>query len=324
MAAPNLSELVATTTLNRRKQISDQVSNNNALLTRLKSRGKMKTFSGGREIAEALAYQENPTYKRYSGYDILDIRPSEVLSAAVYGIKQAAVAITMSGLERLQNAGKQRIIELLDARMEVAEDTFANKLSEDVYSDGMADNGRQINGLNALVSSSPTTGTAGGISRASWQFWRHQYATIASLGANDGKDLEKAMRSMWVKLCRGSEKPDLGVFDNETYTTFWGALAERQRFSGQGDMARAGFSSLKFNTMDVVLDGGIGGNCPARTAFFLNTKYIKWRPHSDRNMVPMDARRSFNQDATVSLILWAGNLTMNGAMHQGRLYGTAA
>ena len=72
------------------------------------------------------------------------------------------------------------------------------------------------------------------------------------------------------------------------------------------------------------LDGGIGGYCPAGTAFFLNTDYIHYRPHASRNMVPLSPNRRYatNQDAEVQILAWAGNLTTSGAQFQGRFDAT--
>ena len=53
------------------------------------------------------------------------------------------------------------------------------------------------------------------------------------------------------------------------------------------EMGKMGFNSLKFNTADVVLDGGVGGSAPASSAFMLNCDYIFWRPHRDRDMTPL-------------------------------------
>ena len=54
--------------------------------------------------------------------------------------------------------------------------------------------------------------------------------------------------------------------------------------------------------------------------FQLNTKYIHWRPHARRNMVPLDPDRfSVNQDAMVKLMGWAGNMTLSNAFLQGVL-----
>ena len=60
-------EIVATTLRNRTGKLADNVTKNNALLYRLKSRGRVKPVSGGRTIIQELNYQENGTYKRYSG-----------------------------------------------------------------------------------------------------------------------------------------------------------------------------------------------------------------------------------------------------------------
>ncbi len=71
---------------------------------------------------------------------------------------------------------------------------------------------------------------------------------------------------------------------------------------------------------DVVLDGGIGGFITTDIAFFLDTKYIKYRPHAQRNFVPLNPnqRYSVNQDAAVQIMAWAGNLTSCGLQYQGK------
>jgi hypothetical protein len=113
--------------------------------------------------------------------------------------------------------------------------------------------------------------------------------------------------------------------DNAMWSYYMGSLQPQQRFTDPAQ-ANLGFPTIKFMDADVVLDGGIGGACPTKTAFFLNTKYICWRPHRDRNMVPLspDRRYAINQDAEVQILAWAGNLTSSGAQFQGRLFDTTA
>src|SRR5690606_23543953 len=117
MAFPNVSDIVATTIESRTGDIADNVTKNNALLAKLKQRGNQKTFSGGSVIFEELSFAENGNAGYYSGYDLLPVAAQDVISAAQFAIKQAAVPVVISGLEMLQNAGKERIIELIDARM---------------------------------------------------------------------------------------------------------------------------------------------------------------------------------------------------------------
>lgn len=74
------------------------------MLVRLDSRGKVKPFDGGRTIVQELAYANNSTFQWYAGYQVLNISPSQVMTAAEFPIRQAAVAVSISGLEQLQNS----------------------------------------------------------------------------------------------------------------------------------------------------------------------------------------------------------------------------
>jgi len=340
MAFPNLSEIVTTTLRNRTGELADNMSRNNAALLRLTRRGNLKTFSGGRTIVQELNYADNQTFQWYSGYQTLNIAPSQVFSAAEYPIRQAAVAVSISGLEELQNSGEEAIIDLLESRIMNAEDTFMNGLSQGVYGDGTVTN--SVGGLQLLVATSPNTGTVGGIDRSQWSFWQNQTWSAATNGSTtlSGATILSQMDALWVTLVRGRDYPDLIIADNVTYRYYLQALQAIQRVTTENaapDMAEYGFTSLKYLNSDVVLDGGFQGfssdplppetstgtavgGTPSTTMYFLNTKYIHWRPHARRNMVPLDPDRfSVNQDAMIRLIGWAGNMTLSNAFLQGVL-----
>lgn len=321
MASPNLSEIVTTTIQSRSKKLADNVSKNNAILARLNKRGKVKPVSGGDVILQELEYAENGTYRRYSGYDVLNISPSNVFSSASYNWKQSAVAVTISGLEQLQNAGPERMIDLLESRIGNAERTMENNIAADMYSDGTADGGKQIGGLQLLIADSPTSGTVGGIDRATYTFWQNvaKDATTDFGAPASASNIGSYMNRVWLSIVRGTDRPDLILADNNYYRFYWESLTAIQRIASD-DTAMQGFSSLKFMDADVVFDGGYGGNAPANHMYFLNTDYIYFRPHKDRNMVPLGGdRMSVNQDAIVKLIGWAGNMTLSNAFLQAVL-----
>lgn len=322
MAFPNVSDIVATTIQNRSRQIADNVTKNNAILAKLNSRGNVRTISGGNVILEELSFAENANGGFYSGYDLLPVAAQDVISAAEFQIKQYAVPVVMSGLEMLQNSGKEQFIDLLEARLNVAESTMMNELSQSIYSDGTGSGGKEVTGLNAAVPSDPTTGTYGGIDRATWTFWRSKlYDFSTSTGGNaTAANIQAGMNNLWAQTTRGSDRVDLIVMDTNYWSLYLASLQAQQRFTSP-DTGNLGFPSIKFMDADVVLDGGIGGFCPANTGFFLNTKFLKWRPHKDRNMVPLSPNRRYaiNQDAEVQILAWAGNLTASGAQFQGRM-----
>lgn len=315
-----VSDIIATTIQSRTGAIADNVTKNNALLARLKQRGNIKMFSGGNVILQELSFQANGNAGWYAGYDLLPIAAQDVISAAQYDIKQAACPVTISGLDQLQNSGKEQIIDLLEARVSVGEASMANLIAAGVYSDGTAAGGKQIDGLLKQVIAVPTAGVVGGIDRATWTFWRNQAFDASSDGgaATTAANIQSYFNRLWAKLVRGSDRPDLIVVDNVYWGLYMASLQAIQRFTGTDD-AKLGFVSIKFMDADVVLDGGIGGFMPASTGYFLNSKYLHYRPHRDRNMVPLSPgqRYSINQDAAVQILAWAGNLTSSGLQFQG-------
>lgn len=325
MAIPNstLTEIVTTTLRNRTGKLADNVSKNNALLMRLKKKGNVKPVSGGRTIVQELEYAENGTFKRYSGYEALNISPSDVFTGAEFNYAQAAVAVSISGLEQLQNAGEEQSIDLLESRIKNAEKTLVNNIAVDCYSDGTADGGRQIGGLQLIIDATPTTGTVGGIDASTTigSFWRNISfdATTDGGSAATSANIQSYMNRVYVQLVRGIDKPDLIVADNNYWRLYLESLQAIQRISSD-EMASAGFDSLKYMQADVVLDGGYGGGAATNSMNFINTDYLYFRPHSDRNFVPLgDERMAVNQDAMVKLIGFAGNMTVSNRRLQGIL-----
>ena len=322
MASPNLSELITTTLRNRTGKLADNVTDNNALLLRLKQKGNARPAGGGRTLVQELDYAENDSFLWYSGLDTLNTTAQDVISAAEFDWKQCAVSVIFSGLEQLQNSGKERVIDWLAARVTNAERTMMNKIALGVYATGTGNGGKEIGGLQHLISTTPSTGTVGGINRATATnaFWRNYQRDSSDQGVTQSATtIQSEMNLAYSNIVRGRDKPDLIVAHNNQWNFYLGSLQTIQRITND-DLGQAGFMNLKYMEADFVLDGGVGGNCPSGTMYFLNTNYIHYRPHTDRNMVQIgDTRTNTNQDAIVKLIGWCGNMTLSNAFLQGVL-----
>lgn len=322
-----MTEIVTTTLRNRTGKLADNVSKNNALLHRLQKKGKVKPVSGGRTIVQEIEYQENGTFTRYSGYEAINISPSDVFTAAEFQWAQAACAVSISGLEELQNAGDEAIIDLLESRIDNADKTMVNNIALDIYSNGTASGGRQIGGLQYLISTTPSTGVVGGIdpSTSVGTFWRNVAASAVTTygAATTAANIQSYMNRIALQLVRGTDSADLIVADNNYYRFYLESLQSMQRTTSN-EMAAAGFTSIQYmgagKSADVVLDGGYLGGAPANTMYFINTDYLFFRPHTKRNFVPIgDDRFAVNQDAMVKLIGFAGNMTCSNRFLQGVL-----
>lgn len=67
-----ITDIIATTIQSRTGDLADNFTNNNAGLRRMKSRGKVKTFSGGNVIFQEIGYNDSTTatVNSYSGLTI--------------------------------------------------------------------------------------------------------------------------------------------------------------------------------------------------------------------------------------------------------------
>ncbi len=327
-ANPAYDSIITTTIQRRNGVLADNLTNNNALLRALKKRGNVRPFSGGNVIMEEIMYNDPNTNNAnsYSGYELINISPDSPLSAAEFNIKQYADSVSINGLEMLQNNSKERIIDLMEGRMKVSEARLLNRIALDIYGDGTGNGGKNITGLAAAVADSPTN-SYGGIDRNTWAFWKNAVFSGVTNGggAVSAANIQQYMTTLALSLVRGTDKPDLIVADGNYYGFYVNSLQAIQRLQSEGDSTGgAGFTSIKFfgggASADVVLDGGIGGNATANHMWFLNTNYIYFRPHSDRNFVPIGGeRQAVNQDAIVKLYGWAGNLTSSGSQFSGVL-----
>lgn len=321
MATPSqiFSELVSTTFRKHRKEIADNVSNNNAFLKRLDMNGNTEELDGGLSIVVPLDYNMNSTYQRYTGLDILDVSESDVITSAEYQWRQIALSVVSSGLQLRVNSGSSQIIKLAKAKIKNAIRTFKNNFSYDVYSDGTLAN--QVNGLQSLVADNGL-GTVGGIDAAAWAFWRNKVQSAAAPIGGGGAvtptatTMESLMLPLWLALTRGDDKPNLIVADNNFFSLYEQSQTSIKRYTNENEPS-GGFLSLKYKGADVIFDGGSG--IPQDHMYFLNMDYMGKSVHKDANLTILDEAKPFNQDGAVVPVLWMGNLTCSNRALQGVL-----
>lgn len=328
MATPStvFTEMVTSTDRNWSQKVTDNVSKNNALMARLKKKGKIRTESGGTEIAVSLEYAENGTYQRYNGYDVLNTAASDVLTGAKYDWMQVALHVTANGREVRMNMGdRTRMINLVKARKDNALKTAANNFSIDAYSDGALTN--QIGGLASIIQTNGQ-GTVAGIDSATWTFWRNKFKEMtgtnlaASPSATNAASMKADMNNLWLSLNRGADKPDLIVLSHDLYTLYETGEQQLQRYM-DASMAEAGFVGLKYKTADVIFDDNTNFATTAEKGYFLNTDYLYIVQHSEAQWTPDEEKRPTNQDAIVVPIYWMGNMVCSNRALQGVLFDAA-
>jgi hypothetical protein len=310
-ANSNFTEIITTTLQGYSGVLADNVTNHNALLRRLQSKGNI-TPATGRTIVQELEYAENATTKWYSGYEVLDVGQSDVFSAAEFNWKQLNGNVVISGLEQIQNSGKEAVHNLLKARIKNLEKSLSNTVATAMYADGTGTSSKELGGLQHIIADDPTS-TVGGISAATNTFWANKEFDYGdnSLTA-DETNVQAAMNSLWIDTIRGADHVDFIAGDKTYFTDYLESLQANQRFTNTEE-ANAGFMNLKYMTADVFYDD----QCTANRLYFCNTDYLHLRPAADRQFVPLPEKAAVNQDAIVVPMVWAGNMTCSNRSLQG-------
>ena len=305
MAAANVGALVATTLRNRRKSLADNVSNHNALLSRMDKKGQIKEVAqGGRTIFEPLIHGSNSSVQFYDGYDTFTppTVTQETIDGAEYDWKQLGGFVAISGREAVLNSGKAQVIDLVEARIKQLQAQLRNTASTSLYSDGTGSSGKEFGGLRLIVADDPTAaGTVGGINQVTNSFWRNYYSAAASTTKSNIKD---RMNAAWLNTIRGQDKVDLILADDDMFTYYWTSLQDQARFTDP-KMADAGFTSLKYMSADCVYDDA----CPDKHMYFLNTDSLAFRYAPNRWFDVGSERQVLNADYSVTPVWVMGNLT---------------
>ncbi len=314
MALPNssFSDIITTTLQGYSGEIADNITNHNSLLRQINRKGNKKTATG-RSIVQEIEYAQNGTAAWYSGAETLDISAQDTFTAAEFNYKQLAGNVVITGLEEVQNSGKEAIHNLLKSRIRNLEKSLTNTLATGLYADGTGTSSKEMGGLQLLVADT-NTNTVGGISASTYTWWKNQvYSFTTASVTSSATTIQHAMNTVWLKVIRGSDKPDIIPADSVYYMYYLESLTPNQRFTDDKG-AGVGFTNLVYQSnVPVIYDD----QCPASHMYFLNTDYLFLRPAKGREFKPLGEKSSVNQDALVMPVVWAGNMTVSNRARQG-------
>lgn len=327
-ANPDFDDIVTTTLRNRNGKLADNATKTVAFLDRLRRRGKVKRDGGGRTIVVELEASLNPFGGWYAGTDTLNTNIHEPFTAAEYAWKMAYMPCVWSGEEALMNQGEHQVINLVTSRLKNSEKSLYDMVAQAVYSDGTGFGGKQLHGTQLFVVASPTSGTVGGIDRATNSFWQNQTGTVAmsaaiNMAATSPSAFLHALNLLVIATARGQDRTDLIVADSIGYTQYLESLQPLQQITSP-EMAAAGFTALKYNgaggVADFVLDNGY---CPTKTVYALNTSFLYLHMHPERDFKSFGGERvPVNQDGVVRFVGFMGNLCASNLARQGVLTST--
>jgi hypothetical protein len=309
----NMGDVLSTTLQYWHKEgkIADQIFNGLPLFKYLKDR--VKTISGGEQIFIPVMYAKNTTAVSYRMYDPLQMTPVETHTVATYQWKQAAVGVFIAGLEMRANRGQEQIFDLFQARFDNAMTSLQDALNTMFWSDGTGNSSKDFLGLKALVANTPTSGTVGGINRASASWWQNKYRVGGSFEAQGINDMRLLRLSVSNNVPSGM--PTVWFTSSTVYNYYENSLEPKERFLKKGGQSAAdpGLGPLTFYGAPVEWDDG----AVADSMYCLNANTFQLILHKDANFTPTDRVRQADQDAWSTHVLIQGELVSNCPKRNG-------
>jgi hypothetical protein len=237
-------------------ELQEQIFISNAFLARLLAKSKI-VFDSGLKIVQPVIYKMLPGGS-YFGMDTFDIGYQQTQTQAEWLWKALYVNVTIPGTDLAIAEGDEKIMGLLESKMETASMTMDELLSAMLFTDGTGNNNKDFDGLANAVDDGTNYDIYGNLERttdATW--WKAQY------NATGGPVTVDIINQM-IGLCTiGKRKPDLAVTCQAIYDKIWARVQPQQRFFAEhgsnADLASVGFSGIEFNGhMALVVDN----HCP--------------------------------------------------------------
>ena len=345
MAVPSFSQfldnLYTTTWQSRMEGTADNVFNATPFYFWLRDKKKLKPQRGGRFIEEQLEYAANNQISWLQKGSVVDLSDYEFLTIAQYQWRYLAASMVRFGIDDQQNAGKARIISLMNAKMDNTEQALVTEFESRLCgAAGTQTSGTTtaqapaFDGLFALVSSTPggSLGTAGnpiavgGIdsSQATFAWWRNQAQTMAGVSfASSGLQYMRHLLNQCMNN-RREDRPDFFLSDQTTYEYYEGIVVQDLRFYNR-KLADAGFENQSFKGIPwvwtPVLNGTTVNGVAGGFIFMLNTNFLSlvYDPASWFDMTEWKPIPDQVNDRAAQIIS-SCTLTTNRRRVQGLLY----
>lgn len=176
----------------------------------------------------------------------------------------------------------------------------------------------EIVGLDALISTTPNTGTVGGIDAAANPWWRN-YAKIGVTPTALDQECEIA----WRACTKNGGMPDK-IFAGAAWIDAYranakGSIDRHIVITGQTQKMDVGVNALNFKGVEIVWDPTFEAldtiDSPTvpwtKRAYFVNSKHIRLRPAQGSEWVNRSPARPYDKYVHFRAMTWTGGLTCN-------------
>lgn len=311
-----LDNLYTTTWQQMKGTVFDQIFDATPFWFWLKSKGKLKSTSGGRFLTEPVQFAKNDAVQWITKGGSTPLNDREFLTIARFDWRYLTVPIVRFGIDDHQNRGKWQIIRLMNAKLENAQNSLIDTLETQLFAaSGSASDA--IDGLQFLVADDPTTSaTPGGIAQDTNTWWRSKTIDMAasSFAANGVNNMRIMLHNTMNNLRMDS--PDIIVSGQTPFEYYEENAVDNYYRITNNRMADAGFLHQVYKGIPMVWSPACG-----LRMYFLNTNFItlQYDPMLNFDMTEWKPIPDQVNDRAAHIV-WAGALTVSRMRCQGVIH----
>ena len=247
----NYGQLLTAAVARSSRETQDIVYNATPLTRILRDSGRIQVKrAGGPELRIPVEFDKLQA-QWFTGYDKIEITPKELLNSAMFNWSRVVSMFSLTGTELLYTSGEEEIIDLMSFYVKAAQKTVKEEFELGIVGDGTGSGGRQMVGFGGAIPILPNTGTYGGVDRMNVAAWRtstfNATTGFPAMGnVWDSTTARPIIEQIALARSRGSQYPDLWIFDSLSYQAVSASFVAHQRLATERS-ARLGYSGLAYH-----------------------------------------------------------------------------
>lgn len=273
-----IDNLITSTWYDVRKSITDEIYKITPYLDKLVQGGRIRSrVPDGTHFEIPVRYAKaDGNIENFGRGHLFALAEQQVNTRLIYQTKNVGDSIVRYWDDERKNRGKAKILDYVDDIVQNHKLALQDKFEHMLFNDQSATDPLAFHGLSVLVSTTPTTGTLGGLNRANNSWMTNQ--TKDFTGLTTSANLLDEMRSMYAKCSEYKSmsprrSPDLIICHRNVYNDYERiAQAMQQIVTNTSSRASLGFGELMFKNAEIFW----APECPSGTMYFLNTGSIEF------------------------------------------------
>lgn len=289
------------------KEPREQTYEKNACLLQMGKTNKIKVDRGGYMHVNVSSI-ETAKGGPYNGATPVSTAGSEDVHTAQYRRALYAEPIQILHSEEVDAGGVRALFSLAEHKMKQAKKRLENLLATHLWATSQVTDA--LTGLPLQISTTPSTGTLGELSRATYSFWRNQALTsFGSFGSN----LAKLDQISVDVTASGGNDWDWMVTDKTTFLRFKNQARSYLQINagaptsdGGKRVAEFGFSVIEFEGKPVIWDR----NAITQRIYVINNEAIKLAiiPGEEMTVTDFQPMHGTGVQGRIAFVRWGGQI----------------